>query len=381
MGNLSAKGVAPPDVPDTLPTQRWELVSRPNGLVSLDNFELRDEQLKTALQDGEALVETEMLSVDAFLRTMLDEGAYHGSIPLGSTVPALGYGTVLASTTPRLKVGSRVMGMLGAASVVKMSREQAAQAMPMLSLPGVHPSTFLGLLGLTSGITAWVGIHSVAKPPRKGQTAVISGAAGATGSVAAQLARRTGAKVVGIAGGSAKQRYLLDELGLHGAVDYKGAKSIGDQLDELCPEGVDFYFDTVGGETLDCVLARIRKGGRVVVCGASSQYNGNLNVGTVEGPSSYLKLAERGAMMVGYNVMSYFSRVPLAMLHLLWLRWRGLIFQTQQVEDGVSAFAPAMVKMFTGGHFGKLLVKVAPAAQAVPRVDETPGAESKVKES
>merc|ERR1719261_891303 len=126
MGNLFAKGVAqPPAVPETLPTQRWELVSRPNGLVSLDNFELRDEQLKTALQDGEALVETEMLSVDAFLRTMLDEGAYHGSIPLGATVPALGYGTVLASTTPRLKVGSRVMGMLGAASVVKMSREQA----------------------------------------------------------------------------------------------------------------------------------------------------------------------------------------------------------------------------------------------------------------
>ena len=125
-----------------------------------------------------------------------------------------------------------------------------------------------------------------------------------------------------------------------------------------CPDGIDFYFDTVGGELLDEVLKRIRTNGRVVVCGASSQYNGNLNVGTVRGPTEYLKLAERGATMVGYNVMFYFARVPFAIAHILWLMLRKKLFMTEQVEVGIDAFAPAMVKMFTGGHIGKLLVDV-----------------------
>jgi NADPH-dependent curcumin reductase CurA len=267
-------------------------------------------------------------------------------------------------------VGKRVTGMMGARSVAKFSSKEASQLFPMLSLPGVSPTTFMGLLGLTSGLTAWVGIHSVTKPPRRGQTAVVSGAAGATGSVAAQLARLTGARVVGIAGGSKKAAYLRDELHLDGAVDYKhGSSSVGAQLDELCPDGIDFYFDTVGGEALDEVLSRIRKHGRVVICGASSQYNGNLNVGVVRGPSNYLKLAERGALMIGYNVMSYFSKVPFAMLHILWLIFRGKIFMTEQVESGIGAFAPAMVKMLTGGHIGKLLVRVGDGV--VPAVEPT----------
>ena len=325
------------------------------------------EQDCSTLKDGEAIIQSEMLSVDAFLRTMLDAEAYHGAIELGATVPAIGYGRVVASANKKLKLGSRVSGMFGAQSVAKLSKEQTEMVMPMLSLPGVKPTTFMGLLGLTSGLTAWVGIHSVAKPPRKGQTAVVSGASGATGSVAAQLAKRTGARVIGIAGGVAKKAYLLDELKLDGAVDYKDKdKSVGAQLDELCPDGVDFYFDTVGGATLDAVLQRIKSKGRVVVCGASSQYNGNLNVGTVQGPSNYLKLAERGATMVGYNVMQYFSRVPLAMIHMLWLMWRKKIFMTEQIELGIAAFVPAMIKMFTGGHKGKLMVDVAGTTPAEP---------------
>lgn len=325
----------------------------------MDNFALRKEELDlTNLTEGEAIVQCEMLSVDAFLRTMLDAEAYHGSIPLGGTVPALGYGKVIASANPKLKVGARVMGLMGACLYAKLSKEQAAMAMPMMALPGVAPSTFLGLLGLTSGITAWVGIYKVAAPPRKGQTAVVSGASGATGSVAAQLAKVTGAKVIGIAGGAQKKEYLLKELGLDGAVDYKAEKAVGEQLDELCPNGVDFYFDTVGGDTLDAVLRKINKGGRVIVCGASSQYNGNLNVGKVQGPSEYLKLAEKGASMTGYNVMFYMSKLPGAIAHMLYLRYRKKVFMTEQIEKGINAFAPAMIKMFTGGHIGKLLVDV-----------------------
>lgn len=346
--------------PSQLPNLRWELKSRPRGLVSIDDFRLVEEVVDCdAIEDGEVIVQCEMLSVDAFLRTMLDAEAYHGSIKLGDTVPALGYGRVVASANPKFKRGARVTGMLGARSVARLSKEQTSAGLfPMLSLPRVRPTTFLGLLGLTAGLTAHVGIYSVTKPPRRGHTVVISGASGATGSVAAQLAKRTGARVIGIAGGPAKRAYLLEQLKLDGAVDYKDGEGVGVQLDRLCPDGIDFYFDTVGGSTLDEVLTRVRRNARIVICGASSQYNGNLNVGQVRGPSQYLKLAEKGAQMVGYNVMFYFHRVPLAMLHILWLMWRGKLFMTEQVEPGVRSFAPALVKMFTGGHIGKLLVDV-----------------------
>ena len=186
------------------------------------------------LEDGEVVVQCEMLSVDAFLRTMLDEEAYHGAIKLGDTLPALGYGRVIASANPKFKIGKRVSGMLGARSVARLKAEQSAGLFPFLSLPRVKPTTMMGLLGITSGLTAHVGIHSVTKPPRRGQTVLVSGASGAAGSVAAQLAKLTGAKVVGVAGGVRKAAYLLDELKLDGAVDYKdGATTLGAQLDRL----------------------------------------------------------------------------------------------------------------------------------------------------
>ena len=234
-GSQSTDVGQPTKLSAPLPNLRWELKSRPKGLVKMDDFRLVEEQIDCShLEDGEVVIKCEMLSVDAFLRTMLDEEAYHGAIRLGDTVPAIGYGRIIASANPKFKVGKRVQGMLGARSLVKMSKAEQSFLMPMLSLPRVRPTTFLGLLGLTSGLTAHVGIYSVTKPPRRGQTAVVSGASGATGSVAAQLAKLTGARVIGIAGGAAKTAYLLGELKLDGAVDYKdGTTTVGAQLDKL----------------------------------------------------------------------------------------------------------------------------------------------------
>lgn len=331
------------------------------------------------------LVEVDTLSVDAFIRTMLDanKGAYHGGLSLGDTIPAIGYGKVIATGSQSgWKVGQSVMGMLGAQTYASRPGRSLQhntvmnlqQLLPQRFVPS--PTASLGLLGLTTGLTAYVGIFYVCKPPRRGETVVITASAGAVGSVAAQLAKWTGAKVVGIAGN--KNEYLINDLQLDGAINYKVdtqyvGPSLGEQLDAVCPDGVDFVFDNVGGDTLDVLLQRIRPGGRIVICGAVSQYDsppdmsnnpGKENDGknskpkAIQGPSQYLKLAERGATMRGFNVLQYSKRFPIAVLMLIWLSFRGKVHMTEQIEVGIQTFPYALQKLFTGGNTGKLLVQV-----------------------
>lgn len=226
------------------------------------------------------------------------------------------------------------------------------------------PTASLGLMGLTTGLTAYTGVFYVTRRPRKGETVVVSGAAGAVGSVAAQLAKATGARVIVVAGGPKKCQYLAEELKLDGAVDYKNSeKSLEEQITATCPDGIDFIYDNVGGSILDQLLAKINPNGRVVICGAVSQYSGNLNKGKVEGPSNYLKLAEKGAEMKGFNVMQYMMKVPLAMAlcGMFYYHIRGKVRMTEHIEVGIQSFPHALAKMFSGGsngHIGKMLVKV-----------------------
>mmetsp|Transcript_3922 Transcript_3922/g.11362 ORF Transcript_3922/g.11362 Transcript_3922/m.11362 type:complete len:364 (-) Transcript_3922:106-1197(-) len=333
---------------------KWVLKERPNGVfdpdaccervvepVSLEN-----------IPEGEVVVRVETLGVDAFVRTMLDEEAYHGAIELGAVLPALGYGTVLASGPGGPRVGAAVAGMLGAQTV---ARVPSAGVSPMMPTLGLGKRAALGLLGVTTGLTAYVGVFSVAKPPKSGETVVVTAAAGAVGSIAVQLAKSTGARVVGVAGGPVKGEFLTETLQLDGAVDYK-AGDVREQIAKLCPDGVDFVFDCVGGEILDDLLWHIAPGGRVVVCGAVSQYSGNLNTGTVRGPTNYLKLAERGCSMHGFNVMQYMTSWPMALASLRWMAMRGTVVMHEHIEAGVDAFPKALRKLFTGGHTGKLLV-------------------------
>jgi NADPH-dependent curcumin reductase CurA len=317
---------------------------------------MKVESIPLEFNDGEVIDESSMLSVDAFIRTMLDAEAYHGSVDLGATLPAIGYGRVIASGRGGPKVGTVVAGMLGAQKYATVKSTDVSKAM---KFPFMSQAETLGLMGLTTGLTAYTGVFYVSRRPRKGETVVVTGAAGAVGSVAAQLAKSTGARVIGVAGGAKKCAYLLKELKLDGAIDYKDEKrTLVQQLDDTCPDGVDFFFDNVGGVALDVVLDKINPGGRIVICGAASQYNGKLNKGLVEGPSNYLKLAERGAEMKGFNVMQHFSKLPFALFGMFWLHLRGKVTLTQHIEKGIRAFPFALQKIFTGGHIGKMLVNV-----------------------
>ena len=342
--------------------RKWVLKSRPQGTFDPElHAELIDEPVDLTtieVPDGKCVLRVEMLSVDAFVRTMLDEDAYHGTIPLGGTIPALGYGVVVkAGPGGRPKVGARLIGMVKAQTLATVDVGGALGVQPMPPTFGLPHSAALGLLGITTGMTAYCGVFCAAAPPAKGEVAVVSAAAGACGSIAAQLAKSTGARVIGIAGGAAKCAYLREALGVE-AVDYKAALPVADQLDALLAgKQVNFYFDNVGGQTLDDVLLRIAPGGRVVVCGAVSQYSGALAGGRVAGPANYLKLAERGASMTGYNVMQKMWQWPLGFWTLRTYHTRGLVaLREARVAGGVGAFAGALAGLFSGAHIGKCLV-------------------------
>ena len=335
--------------------QKWVLTERPNGVFDAKRDVDFVSEILPECREDEVIVETSTLSVDAFIRTMLDENAYHGSVKLGQTLPALGVGKIVAAGSKSgKKVGQKVFGMLGAQSHAAIPAKAANPTLPFVS-----ERSSLGLFGFSTGLTAYAGIFYCCGPPKRGQTAVVTAAAGAVGSVAVQLAKITGARVIGIAGGAQKCAYLTEDLKLDGAIDYKSSdKTLEEQIEEMCPNGIDFIYDNVGGETLDALLNKINSNARIVICGAISQYSGNLNHGKVRGPSNYLKLAERNATMKGFTFMQYFMRLPFMMLGMWWYSAWGKVKMTEQVEQGIDSFAGALQKMFTGGHIGKLIVKV-----------------------
>jgi NADPH-dependent curcumin reductase CurA len=215
-------------------------------------------------------------------------------------------------------------------------------------------TAYLGALGVT-GLTAYFGLLDVGRLS-EGDTVVVSGAAGAVGSVAGQIARIQGARVIGIAGGPEKTRWIVEELGFDAAIDYK-AENVGRALDELAPAGVDVFLDNVGGETLEAVLDRLARGARIVLSGGVSQYNTE----QPRGPSNYIKLIGRRASMIGFITPDYADRYPEARAELAgWLRDGRLISREQIVDGGIRAFPDALAKLFAGENAGKLVLAVAP---------------------
>ena len=322
------------------------LVRRPVGEPKASDFSVEEVELPP-VGEGQVLIQVSRISIDAFIRTTLEEGSFHATSALGNPVTALGVGQVLASSHAPLAVGDWVVGptlaqthaLMPGAIFTKIDASVAA------------PSAYLGLLGMTTGLTAYFGMLAVGKV-QAGDTVVVSGAAGAVGTVASQLAKIKGAKVIGVAGGSAKCHYLVDTIGLDGAIDYKG-EDAGARLDALAPGGIDVYFDNVGGELLDTVLHRLRQGARIAICGAISQYN---HMSDVRGPKLYLRLAERNSTMGGFTVDHYASRFGEASAEIIGWMQSGQLQLPEHVENGIERFPEALAMLFNGGHMGKLLV-------------------------
>ena len=290
---------------------------RPDGLPNASDFGIEEEPVADPAP-GLVVVEVEHLSIDPFMRAALNEGSAHPAIPIGGLLPALGVGHVVASAVPELKVGDPVFGTTG-------------------------------------GLTAYFGVRHVGAV-KAGETAAISAAAGAVGSIAGQIARIDGARVIGIAGGPEKVRYVVDELGCYACIDYKG-EDLDARLRELAPDGIDVFFDNVGGEILDVALDNIRTGARVVLCGAMSQYH---QMEKVVGPSLYLRLAERNSRMAGFTVTHYVDRFPEARAQLRGWLASGELRLREHVEEGIENLGATLIKLFDGSHTGKLLLKVSP---------------------
>ncbi|MDP3815756.1 NADP-dependent oxidoreductase, partial [Pseudomonas sp.] len=283
--------------------RQFLLAQRPVGLPSRDTFSYVENAVGEP-GPGQILVKNAYLSLDPAMRGwMNDAKSYIPPVGIGEVMRALGVGQVIASQNPNFAVGDTVNGALGVQDYFLGEPKGFYKVDPSRApLP-----LYLSALGMT-GMTAYFALLDVGAP-KAGETVVISGAAGAVGSIAGQIAKLKGCRVVGIAGGADKCKLLIDELGFDGAIDYKN-EDLHAALKRECPKGVDVYFDNVGGDILDAVLTRINFKARVVICGAISQYN---NKEAVKGPSNYLSLLVNRARMEGMVVTDYVSRYPEAM--------------------------------------------------------------------
>ena len=326
------------------------LAKRPKGQLLESDFNLVEEEL-SSINEGEVLLQVEHLSIDAFIRTTLEgpEGL-HGTMKLDSAVTALGIGRVQQSNFDGLNQGDAVFGPMGAQTHVIWPGEVLRK---LEETEEIKTSTYLGSMGMTTGLTAYAGLILVGKV-KKGDTVVVSAAAGAVGCMVCQLAKIKGAKTIGIAGGSKKCKFLTSEIGCDEAIDYK-ADDLTKNIKQAAPEGIDIFFDNVGGEVLDAALDNIASGARVVICGAISQYN---NMENVVGPKLYLRIPERNASMLGFTVDHYSSNFPKMEEEIsTWIKEKK-IHLPEHIEKGIENFPKALVKLMTGGHVGKLLVEL-----------------------
>jgi NADPH-dependent curcumin reductase len=338
----------------SLQNKQVRLAARPQGLPTNANWEFITEPVREPGPGG-LVVKNLLLSLDPAMRGWMNEGkSYIRPVEIGEVMRAAGVGRVVQSNAAGFAVGDMVAGLAGVQEYASISEKELPGAgLVKIDTKLAAPEKWLNALGMP-GMTGYFGLLDVGQP-KAGETVVVSGAAGAVGQTVGQVARIKGCRVVGIAGGPEKCEFAVKEMGFDACVDYK-APNFRDALKAACPKGVDVYFDNVGGEILDAVLARITRGARIIICGAISQYN---NTGPIKGPANYLSLLVNRARMEGIVVFDYAPRYPEAVHAIAGWISAGQFQSREDIVEGLEQFPDALLKLFSGANFGKLVLRVA----------------------
>ncbi len=340
----------------SLQNHQIRLAERPVGTPTRANWQFTTEAVAEPT-DGGVLVKTLALSLDPAMRGWMNEGkSYIPPVGIGEVMRAGGVGVVVASRNPKFAVGDTVSAGLGVQEYLSIPTSDIGRSgLVKIDLRLGSLTQWLNVLGMP-GMTGYFGLMDVGQP-KAGETVVVSGAAGAVGQTVGQLAKIKGCRVVGIAGGQAKCDWVVKELGFDACIDYKaGPSAVKDGLKAHAPNGVDIYFDNVGGEILDTVLTRINRKARIIICGAISQYN---NTTAVQGPKNYLSLLVNRARMEGIVVFDYANRYPVAVAEMAAYLKDGRMKSKEDIVQGLEHFPEALLKLFSGENFGKLVLQVA----------------------
>jgi NADPH-dependent curcumin reductase CurA len=330
--------------------RRFILKSRPQGRITEDTFELTHEPVPE-IGDGEALVRTQWISLDPTNRMWIgEEPTYLPPVAIGEVMRGVGLGQVVASKHPSYQEGQLVQGLTGWQDWVVVS--DSAPLLPVPEIPGVSPSAYLGVLGVT-GLTAWVGLKDIGRP-QPGETLVVSAAAGAVGSAVTQIAKIMGARVVGIAGGSQKCQLLTERLGADAAVDHR-APDWHEQLVAATPDGIDVDFENVGGDIMDAIFARLNLRSRVVLCGLISGYN---EAERPAGPRAFARLLVQRVKLQGFIVLDHLDQIGEAVPELAGWMAEGKLQPLETVVEGFEQLPTAINMLFDGANTGKLVVRV-----------------------
>ncbi len=328
---------------------QFRLAARPVGLPKAEDWEYVEAPVREP-GDGEAVVKIRYLSMDPAMRGWMNEGrSYVPPVKIGEVMRALGAGEVIASNHSGLTPGDQVTGVLGVQEYATVSGDALMKVDPDLAALPVY----LGALGMP-GMTAYFGLLDIGRPVA-GETVVVSGAAGAVGSLVGQIAKLKGCRVIGIAGGAEKCEHVAQALGFDATIDYK-SENVAKALARHCPDGIDVYFDNVGGEILDAALARLARHARVVLCGAISQYNASDGM---RGPSNYMSLLVNRASMTGFVVSDYGNRFGDGAREMAGWLSTGQVSSHEDIASGLENFPDVLLRLFRGENTGKLVLEVA----------------------
>jgi NADPH-dependent curcumin reductase CurA len=333
--------------------QQVRLAARPVGMPKPSDWNFASEPVRE-IGDGEIVVKVLYLSLDPAMRGWMNEGkSYIRPVAIDEVMRAGGIGKVIASKSTKFAVGDTVSGSLGVQQYWVGAASDKTAALYKVDPKAAPLPAYLNALGMP-GMTGYFGLLDVGMP-KAGETVVVSGAAGAVGQTVGRVAKHKGCRVVGIAGGKDKCDFVVNELGFDACIDYKN-EAVKDGLKTHCPNGVDIYFDNVGGEILDTVLTRINFKARIIICGAISQYN---NTTPVKGPANYLSLLVNRARMEGIVVFDYADRYPVAVAEMAkWMK-EGSFKTREDIVQGLENFPDALLMLFEGKNFGKLVLQVA----------------------